>query len=263
VQLVSLSTSYSSGELSFEPSAPIEDASATISATIASYARTFALFGRSANLTLGLPYVVGDVEGRYLGEQAEAHRAGLGDAALRLGMNVLGAPAMSRREFAGFKPGTTVGVSMTARVPVGQYDGEKLINLGTNRWAFKPEVGVVQALGRFSIEAYLGAWFFTTNSNFFGGRTQERKPILSTEAHIRYDAGRTVWMSLDGNFWRGGVTTVDETVNEDRQRESRVGTTFVVRLARGHTLRLVGSVGAVTRIGGNFNSLGLSYAYSW
>ncbi len=263
LQLVSLSTFYSSGKLSFEPSAPIEDASATISTTVFSYARTFALVGRSANLTLGLPYIVGDVEGRYLGEHAEAHRAGLGDAALRLGMNVFGAPAMSRPEFADFRPGTMVGVSLTAKVPVGQYDGEKVLNLGTNRWAFKPEVGVVQVLGRFAIEAYVGAWLFTNNADFFGGRTHERKPIFSTEAHIRYDAGRTVWLSLDGNFWRGGVTTVDGAVNSDRQRESRVGATIVVRVARGHTVRLVGSVGAVTRIGGDFDSLGLSYAFSW
>ena len=263
VNLFSLSQSYSSGSLSFEPSAPIEDASARISATVLSYARTFGLLGRSANVLVALPYIVGDLAGRYLGEQAEVSRAGLGDAAVRLGMNVLGAPAMSRREFADFDPGTMIGVSLTTRVPVGQYDGEKLINIGTHRWAFKPEVGVVQILGRFAIDAYVGAWFFTTNSDLIGGRSQERRPILSTEAHLRYNAGSAVWVSLDANFWRGGVTTVSGVVNDDRQRESRVGGTVVVRVARGHTLRLVGSIGAITRIGGDFDSVGLSYAFHW
>jgi len=263
VNLLSFSVSYSSGALSFEPSAPIEDGSARISATVPSYARTFGLLGRSANVLVALPYIVGDLEGRYLGEQAQVSRAGLGDATVRVGMNVLGAPVMSRREFADFDPGTMIGVSLTTRVPVGQYDAEKLINIGTNRWAFKPEVGIVQILGRFAIDAYVGAWFFTTNTDLIGGLTQDRRPIFSTEAHFRYNASSTVWASLDANFWRGGVTTVNGVVSDDRQRESRVGATVVVRVARGQTVRLVGSIGAVTRIGGDFDSIGLSYAFNW
>lgn len=263
VHLLSFASFYSSGEVNFEPSAPIEDANARISVNVATYATTFAIAGRSANLTVLAPFIVGDIKGKYLGQPDSVSRAGFADGGVRLGVNLLGAPAMDPAEFAGWTPTTTVGVSLSMKAPTGQYDSEKLINIGTNRWAFKPEIGLVHPMGPFAIDFYVGGWFFTTNSNLFGGSTQSRAPILSTEAHLRFDAGEAVWLSLDANFWNGGRTTVDGVRGADRQRESRVGGTVAVRLARRHTLRLAGSIGALTRVGGDFDSIGLSYAYSW
>ena len=208
VRLVSLSSSYSSGKLNFEPSAPIEDASARVSANTLSYATTFNFAGRSANVTLGLPFVIGDVEGKYLGEPAEARRNGFADAGVRFGVNLIGAPAMNRQEFAERKPETMIGASFSLRVPTGQYEREQLLNIGTNRWAFKPEIGLVQPFGRVAIDLYVGGWFFTTNPDFLGGNKRSQKPILSTELHVRYRIQPSIWFSLDGNFWRGGRTTV-------------------------------------------------------
>jgi hypothetical protein len=56
---------------------------------------------------------------------------------------------------------------------------------------------------------------------------------------------------------------VDGVERDDRQRNSRVGLTCAVLLAPGHALRIGASRGAVTRIGGDFDSIGLSYGYSW
>jgi hypothetical protein len=261
--MVSLATFYSSGEVNFEPSAPIEDASARISSNLATYATTFGFLGRSANLTVAAPFISGDLEGKYLGRPDSVSRTGFADAGLRFGLNLLGAPAMNGEEFAAWAPETMIGASLSIRAPTGQYDAEQLINIGTNRWAFKPEIGLVHPMGRFAIDFYVGAWLFTTNANLFGGSTQSRAPILSTEAHLRFDAGESVWLSLDANFWNGGRTTVDGVRSNDRQRESRIGGTVAVDLARGHTLRLAASIGALTRVGGNFDSIGLSYAFSW
>ena len=261
--LISVATSYSSGEVNFEPSAPIEDASARIWGFASSYATTFGLIGRSANVTVIVPYITGDVSGRYLGEQASASRAGFADLSVRLGANLLGAPSMTPREFAEWERGTMLGASLTARAPTGQYDSERLINIGTNRWSFKPELGFVQPLGRVAIDFYLGGWFFTRNTSLYGGNSLSQAPILSTEIHIRIDLGDVWWLSLDGNYWNGGRSRLDGVSGDDRQRESRVGGTAVVRLARGHRLRVVASTGAISRVGGDFDSIGLSYAYNW
>ena len=42
---------------------------------------------------------------------------------------------------------TLVGVSLTVAPPLGQYDDTKVINLGTNRWSVKPEIGLSRACG--------------------------------------------------------------------------------------------------------------------
>ncbi len=263
INFVSLAAAYNSGDLTFDPSAPIEDASAQIFASTLNYARTLNVAGRAANIGVFVPYVVGELEGLYIGEQAYANRSGLGDIGVRFAVNLFGAPAMSPKEFSTYRPRTLIGASLVVRGPSGEYDSSKLINIGTNRWAFKPEIGFVHVMGRWVIDAYVGGWLFTDNSDFFGGLLREQKPILSTEFHLRYLIQRGLWAALDANFWRGGQTTVNGAVNDDLQRNSRVGLTVSSSLGRGHNLRFAASRGAITRIGGDFISVGVSYGYSW
>ncbi|MDX1393208.1 MAG: transporter [Gemmatimonadota bacterium] len=263
LSLASIATVYSEGELSFDPSSPIEDASAWVWGTAFTYARTFSLLGRSANITATLPVAMGRASGKYLGEPAEAYRFGVADPGLRAAVNLLGAPAMDRPQFAARRPSTMLGASLAVRAPLGQYDSEKLINIGRNQWAFKPQLGFVQPIGPVTLDAYVGGWFYTTNGDFFGGRVRSQAPILSTELHVRYDFGGGRWVSFDANFWRGGRHTVDGVEGADIQRESRIGGTYVAPLAPGHSLRIAGSFGAVNRIGGDFTSIGLAYVFTW
>ena len=263
VNFVSLGVLSSSGDLSFDTSGPIDEASADIVASSLTYARTLNLFKRSASATVILPYVVGDLEGLFLGEPASANRSGTGDLVMRLGVNLLGGRAMSPREFSTYKPKTLLGTSLTVRAPTGQYDPTRLINIGTNRWAFKPEIGVVQVMGRWAVDAYVGAWFFTDNSDFYGGTTRKQDPIYSSEFHLRYLFRRSLWAALDANFWYGGKATVDGRSGDDLQRNSRVGLTVSWQVWKQHSLRFAVSRGAFTRVGGDFNSFGLSYGFSW
>ena len=132
------------GDVTFDPALPVEDASATITSTAVSFTRAFNLAGRSANVGAALPIVGGHVQGVYLGEHAETDRFGLGDPRLRIAVNLYGAPAMTPRQFASYRQDLIVGVSLVAVPPLGQYDPTKVINLGTNRWSFKPELGLSQ-----------------------------------------------------------------------------------------------------------------------
>ena len=58
----------SGGDLSFDPTLPVQDAEATLNTTIVGYVRATQLFGRSANVGFALPCTVGNVQGLYLGE---------------------------------------------------------------------------------------------------------------------------------------------------------------------------------------------------
>jgi hypothetical protein len=263
VNFVGLAVTSNRGDLAFDPSGPIDEAVGDIRASSLTYARTLNLFKRSATATVILPYVVGDLEGLYLGEPAKANRSGTGDLMMRLGVNLLGGPAMTFQEFAAYKPKTMLGASLMVRAPTGQYDSSRLINIGTNRWAFKPEIGVVHVMGKWAIDAYVGAWLYTTNSDFYGGATREQDPVFSSQVHLRYRFRRGLWAALDANYWYGGEATIDGTGGDDLQDNSRFGFTVSWQVARQHNLRFAVSRGAFTRIGGDFESFGLSYGYTW
>src|SRR4249919_2079846 len=128
LNIVTVVNSYNWGDLAFDPSAPIDEASARINTTAFSFARAFSLAGRSANAGVVLPIVAGHLEGLYLGEPAAVGRFGQGDLRLRLAVNLYGAPAMTPKAFASYGQRTIVGVSVTVVSPLGQYDSAKLIN---------------------------------------------------------------------------------------------------------------------------------------
>ena len=186
LNIATVVNSFNWGDVAFDPAAPIDEANATINTTALSFTRAFSLAGRSANAGVVVPIVGGHVEGLYLGQPAEVGRFGQGDPRLRLAMNLYGAPAMTPKAFASYRQQTIVGISLIVAPPLGQYDSAKLINLGTNRWSFKPEVGVRAPHGQWVVEAMAGVWLFTDNTNFVGGNTREQDPIVATQFHLTY-----------------------------------------------------------------------------
>ena len=263
LNIITVVNSFNWGDLAFDPAAPIDEGSARINTTALSFARAFSLAGRSANAAAVLPIVGGHVEGVYLGQPAEVGRFGQGDPRFRMAVNLYGAPAMTPREFAAFQHKTIVGISVTVAPPLGQYDTAKLINLGTNRWSFKQEVGFSQAHGPWIVEAMAGVWLFTNNTNFFGGRTREQDPIVAMQFHLTYKFRRAMWLAGDANYFTGGRTTIGGRQNLDLQRNSRVGATFSKALNRQSAIRMSVSRGAYTTIGANFTSIAVGYSYAW
>jgi hypothetical protein len=124
---------------------------------------TFAVLGRTASASVLLPYAWGTINGSVGEASRSVERSGLADARLRLSINVVGGPALPLAAFAQRKPSTIMGTSVTISVPTGEYAADKLINLGSNRWGFKPEVGVSHPTGPWTLELYTGCWFFTRN----------------------------------------------------------------------------------------------------
>ena len=263
LNILTVVNTFNWGDVAFDPAGPIDEGSATINTTAFVYTRAFSLGGRSANAGVVLPVIGGHVEGRYLGEPAEVRRFGFGDPRVRLAMNLYGAPAMRPRAFASYRQGTILGASLTVAPPLGQYDSAKLINLGTNRWSFKPEVGVSRADGHWVVEAMAGGWFFTDNTAFAGGRTREQDPIGAMQVHITYKFKPSVWLSADANYFTGGQTTVAGKQNVDLQRNSRIGATFSSALDRHQAIRMSVSRGAYTTIGADFTSIAIGYNYAW
>src|SRR5215510_5353022 len=130
VNFLMLVGANSSGGVLTDPSLPVENIEAEVNALALGYGRTFGMFGRSANVAIVIPYVRIDASGDIGEERASVSREGNGDAKIRLAVNLIGGPALTPREFMQRPPATTLGFSFTLSVPNGQYDPDKLVNIG-------------------------------------------------------------------------------------------------------------------------------------
>lgn len=263
LNIITLATSINKGDVNFDPTLPVDESDATLSTTAIAFTRAFDLAGRSAQVGVAVPVVGGKLTGLYLGEYTELTRFGLADPRIRVAMNLYGAPAMSPAQFASYRQKLLVGVSLTVMPPLGQYVDAQRINVGNNRWSFKPEVGVSRAYGRWVLEAMAGVWLFTDNDSFAVTRTRSQQAIGVVQVHLTHRFGGGMWLAGDANFYTGGRTSIDGTENFDLQRNSRVGATFSKALNRRHAIRVSFSTGAYTTIGADFTSLGVAYNYAW
>ena len=250
------------GDINFDPTFPVEDVSAVINSLYLGYFRSIDFFGRSASVAAVGSYTIGSVQGRVLGEFVKVDRSGLDDPAVRFAVNLYGGPAMTLEQFADYEQKWVVGASFVAVPPGGQYDPDRLINIGANRWSFKPEVGVTRTMGRWTLEWILGAWLFTANRNFMGS-VQTQQPIGSGQMHVSYTFKPGLWAAFNANFYVGGRTSVDGVKSFDLQRNSRVGATVSIPLSRHHSLKAAYSAGAYTTIGADFQAITVAYQYVW
>jgi hypothetical protein len=261
---VTLSYSFNDGSVFVDPSLPIEDLKITFQTQAISYYHSYNLWGRSANITFLIPYALGNANGTVAGSPTKVYRSGLADSRIRFATNLKGGPALSPSGFSSWQEKSLIGVSFTAVVPTGQYDPARVMNGGANRWAFKPEVGLSRRWGHWVLDSYAGAWFFTPNDQYFprnSVRTQQ--PIGVGEGHLTFYARPRLWVSLDGNFWIGGRSTVNGQKNSDEQRNSRTGVTVAIPMTQHQSVKLSYAKGAYVRIGGNYTTISAAWQFSW
>ncbi len=244
---------------------PVTDINATVEAPSLGAARTFSLFGKTAQIFGALPYAWAQVSGNIAGDAASITRSGLSDTRLRFSVLVRGAPAASVAEMAKAPRRTILGTSLTVVAPTGQVFPDKLINIGTNRWSFKPEFAVSHPIGaRWLLDAYAGLWLFTDNASFYPGTSvRSQNPIGAFQGHLSYNFQPQLWAAFDATYYVGGATTVNGAGNEDRQSNTRLGATLGLPVGRRHSLRLAVSRGAIVRFGANFTTLSLGWQTAW
>jgi hypothetical protein len=261
--IIGIADFYSFGNVAMDPSLPIDNVSAKVNALTPYYGRVFGLFGRQASVTLVTPYAWGKVTGDVMEVSRSVTRSGFGDPQLRFAVNLLGGPALTPQEFFKHAAETTLGASLSVVSPYGQYFPDKLINLGANRWAFKPELGLSHPTGKWILELYAGVWLFTDNTDFYGGTVRTQAPLASYQAHVIYSFNRRMWAAFDFTYYNGGATTVGGQHKNDRQDNTRGGLTFVAPLAKRQSIKVAYSSGVTARIGQKFRTVGVAWQYVW
>ena len=170
---------YTRGGVIFGPSLPITNPNLHTSNAVIAYARVLDLWGMSAKFDATVPYQWLSGTADFAGQTVPRDVSGFANSAFRLSVNLYGAPALTLKEFAGWEQDIIIGASFRVTAPWSQYDDSKLINIGTNRWSFKPEVGISKAIGPWTLEGTVAATFYTDNNDFFGAKSLAQKPIYS------------------------------------------------------------------------------------
>lgn len=254
---------YAEGGLATDPSLPLDNAELTIHSALTAYARALDVLGKSAKVDAIVPYAWLSGSAEYQGDLREREVSGFGDPRLRFSMNFLGAPALSMKEFGQYRQDLIIGASVQVFLPLGQYDGDRLVNIGTNRWAIRPELGISKAWGHWTFEGTAGVRVHADNDDFFGGQLREQDPIYSFQAHIVYSFPRGIWLALDGTYYLGGRTTVDGLEGDDLQKNSRLGATLAFPVSRSHSIKLHASTGTTVRTGTDFDAVAVIWQYRW
>jgi hypothetical protein len=253
---------YTRGDVAFDSSVPIEDAELTVHSAVLAYARALDVWGRAGKLDVTLPYAWLSGSAKVAGQPRDRDVSGLGDPRLRFSVLVYGAPALTLAEFADYQPDLIVGASLSVTAPIGQYDSDKLVNIGTNRWSVRAELGISKTLGALTVELAPSVTFYTDNDDFISGKTLERDPLYAVQAHVVYHTRVGPWAAVDATYYTGGRTTVDG-VRGEQPEHLRLGTTLAIPVDRHNSVKLFGSVGAITRAGGNFTTAGIAWQYRW
>ena len=255
--------SHSTGGIAFDPSVPLENGEGHVHALSLAYVRTLDVLGNAGSVAVLLPLARFSGSATLNGVEESREIAGMADPGLRLAVNFYGAPAMTAAQFAGYRQGLIVGASLTLTAPLGQYDPARVVNLGTNRWSVKPELGLSQAAGPWTFELSAGGTWFTKNDDYFGGNAREQEPIYSTQVHVTRQFGRGTWGAVSATYYRGGGTSLNGVARDDRQSGSRFGATFALPLGGGHSLKLFASTGLYARTGTDFDTVGVAWQYLW
>ena len=253
---------YTGGNVALDASLPIEDGEVDVHSLMTAYVRSLSLFGQSAKVQIVAPYVWVSGSARLNGARRERNVSGFGDPSIRLAMNFYGAPALTLEEFGDYKQDLIVGGSLRVTAPGEQYDEDKLVNIGTNRWSVKPEVGLSKRVGRVTLEVSSGVVFYTDNDDFLDGRRLEQDPIYTLQTHVVYSFLPGLWGAINSTFYGGGRTTVDGT-RSDNLGEARLGGTLSVPLSRAQSIVLSGSGTVSSRAGSSFNTAAVFWQYRW
>jgi hypothetical protein len=138
---------YTEADISVDPVLRIENVNMEMHTWAAKYIRTFELFEKSARIDISQAYHDGRWSGVVDGVSTSVKRNGFSDSIVRFSINLIGAPPLGGQEYATYRAQkneeTIVGMGLEMQLPTGEYMSDKLINLGTNRFTFRPQIGLV------------------------------------------------------------------------------------------------------------------------
>jgi hypothetical protein len=106
----------------------------------------------------------------FLGNPVKQDFGAFGDLSMTLNVNLRGAPTMTLEDFQAYRanPRPIIGASLKVVMPTGQYNPDRVVNVGSNRWAARLKLGTVIILKpKWLMEISASTWLFGADDDFF------------------------------------------------------------------------------------------------
>jgi hypothetical protein len=264
VNQVELGYAYVHGNASIDPSIVIAGASLNLNQLIVDYTRYFGFAHRIMWVDAAVP--LARLSGSVTGTTIAGSTSAAGDSSYALSMLFKGGPALTAAEFDNYQPGTTIGASVTVTAPTGQYDADKILNLGADRWSFKPEIALSHPFGRdqkWQLDAYANASFYTDNTAYRGRQILRQEPLAGLEGHISYSLNESVWVAFDTRYSFRGATVLDGTNQDNEQQNLLVGSEINLSINSRHSLLFEVVKGAVHHNSPDAFGFAVKYDVNW
>jgi hypothetical protein len=260
--------SYTEANIFFDPVLRIEDAEMEMHTWAVKFIRTFELFQKPARIDLTQAYQEGLWTGLLNGAPASIKRRGLSDSILRFAINLYGAPPLEGKEFAAYRAKVDVetifGTALVVHLPTGDYMNDKLINLGTNRFTFRPQLGVMHNRGKWSFELTGAIWLYTDNNDFFNGSKLEQDPYFTSQFHLIYTFRPGLWASASAGYGDGGKSTINGVEKNDRKKNLAWAFSFGCPITRQLGVKVFYlATRSQESIGQDSDSIGAAFSIFW
>ena len=257
--------SNSGGNILVDNALPVEDLTANLNNLIFAYVRSFKLFNKLTKIDAVIPYSLGKYEALLNGEHTKLNRNGFADPQLRISMILLGVTPLKPQDyFKHEKKKFRLGINFRVKIPVGAYDSNYALNVGTNRWTFQTGIGGSYTISKKIIfEAHLNSWLFTKNADYYNGNHTQQNPLFGLQFHAAYIFKPGFWVAISVGKTTGGKLEINDVLQDIAQKNSRVGAAIAYKLNKNSGLKLAYTNGFATRTGADFNSLIFGYNYVW
>ncbi len=260
---LALNYALTNGNVITEPALPIANFTVTAQSIGLGYVHTFGLLGKLSRIQISVPYALLIGRLQVQGRDTSGNRGGLADSRIKFGINLIGSPALAKKDFVAYTQKFVLGLSLVTSIPTGTYYNDKYINIGTHRWGFKPEIGGSYQVARLYLEAYSGVWFYSNNNAYLGEKQLHQDPILSFQIHACYYFKNKMWVGADGTWYGGGMITVNHQVTADLVQDRRLGATWSVPLKNNQSIKLQVHGGVYSGDQYSYKEVSLTYEYAF
>jgi len=268
LNVLGFAAGWTDGDIGFDPVLRIEDATYDLYVGGAAYIRTFEFLGKSSRIDFSLPYAAGRWEGLVDGLDTVVRRRGFADPRIRFSVNLYGAPPLSGEEYARFRQEnpvtTTVGAALAVTLPLGDYNDQKLINLGGNRFVLRPQLGVLHQRHQWQFELTGSVFLYQDNDEFWAGNKLEQDPLWFVQGHAIYTFKPGFWASVSGGFAHGGRSHVSGIAKEDDRRTSYFAVSLGVPINARQSLKFTYLASNTNiSVGADINAFVMAWSINW